>query len=386
MRDKQLIGILSVALALRVWLAYASPGASYDIESYRIQAQAVWAGQNIYTATFRYPYPPLWMYWPAAALKLAEATPLPFHFWVKIPAIVADLGIGWLLFVWSPAASLVQRRWRALWYLFNPIVLIISAMHGQFDSVVIAFVLLAARWSIDRKLVRSALSLSVAVALKGFPVLFLPVFLIGLASWGQAILFAALTASVFVIISVPYLEMSGQRLLNIVLSYNSTSDHSYGYVLRELKINDVAIAEPMRLFLRSNARWLQGLAILGVTALSLWRKWPLEHRIAALIAAMYVVSPGLASQQMLWLVPFLILTGHPRALLAYTSISTLALVLFYGRYFPELLFMPAAWSGTEIELGRLIVSGGWWLAVVGVLIILLKQRPAASRKLSDIVA
>jgi hypothetical protein len=383
MRDKWFIGILSAALVLRVWLAYASPGASYDIESYRIQANAVWAGQNIYEATFRHPYPPLWMYWPAAALKLSEATALPFYFWVKVPAIVADLGIGWLLFAW-PAVDLAQRRRRAAWYLFNPIVLIVSAMHGQFDSIAIALVVLAARWQVDRKLIRSALSLSVAVALKGFPVLLLPVFLIGLTSWGQAIMFAALTASVIVVISVPYLAVSGRRLFGIMLNYNSTSDHSYGYVLRELRINDVAVAEPVWKFLRANARWLQGLATLGAAALSLWRTWPLEHRVAAMFAVTYVVSPGLASQQMLWILPFLILTRHWRALLVYTLMSTVALVLFYGRYFPEVLFMPAAWLGATIDLGRLIASGLWWSTVVGVLGVLLMNRSTVLRDTPDI--
>ena len=372
------MAILSVALALRLGLAYASPGASYDIESYRIQAQAVWAGQNIYEVTYRHPYPPLWMYWPAVALKLSEATNLPFHFWVKGPAIAADLGIGWLLFAWSPAASTTQRRRRAMGYLFNPIVLIISAMHGQFDSAVIAFILLAARWSVDRQLIRSALSLSVAVALKGFPVLLLPVFLIGLASWGQAALYAALTASVFVLISAPYFAVSGRRLLGIVLSYNSTSDHSYGYVLRELKINGAAVTEPLWVTLRSIARWLQGAATLGVMAISVWRKWPLERRVAAMFVAMYAVSPGLASQQMLWIVPFLILTRHRRALLIYTVISTAALILFYACYFPDVIFLPAAWSGEAIAVGRLIISAVWWLMVVGLLGVLLNGRSAAS--------
>lgn len=376
MRDKPFIALLSAALVLRVILAYASPGASYDIESYRIQANAVWAGQNIYAATFRHPYPPLWMYWPAASLALSTATTLPFHFWVKVPAILADLGLGWLIFAW-PAGDVQERRRRAMWYLFNPVILIISAMHGQFDSVVIAGVLLAARWRVERKLIRSALSLSVAVALKGFPVLLLPVFLIGLSSWGQVIGYAALTASVFVVISVPYLAVSGQRLLGIMLNYNSTSDHSYGYVLRELRLNEVAVTEPIWKSLRASSRWLQGAATLGVAALSGWLKWPLERRIAVMFAATYAVSPGLASQQMVWLIPFLILSGLPRTLLIYSVVSTAALVLFYGHYFPEMLFIPTAWSGPAVDWGRLIISGVWWLTVVIVLGALVLRRPTA---------
>lgn len=165
MRVNKLILLLAGALLIRLVVAYTDPGASYDIDSYRIQAQAVLNGQNIYEMTYRYPYPPVWMYMPAASWRLADWFPIPFYFWVKLPAIVADLLIGWLLASWPNSVGIKNPNWRAALYLFNPIAILISAGHGQFDSIVILFVLLAVRFLLDRHLARSALSLSVSIAL-----------------------------------------------------------------------------------------------------------------------------------------------------------------------------------------------------------------------------
>jgi Gpi18-like mannosyltransferase len=75
--------------------------------------------------------------WPAAAQRLADATTWPFHFWIKLPSIIADLIIGWLLYTWPRSIHSVSAAQRAALYLFNPIVLLISAAHGQFDALVI---------------------------------------------------------------------------------------------------------------------------------------------------------------------------------------------------------------------------------------------------------
>jgi len=382
MRDRDLTLLLCTALAVRLWLAFTNPGASYDIESYRIQAEALLSGQNIYTATFRYPYPPLWMYAPAAALSLSKWTNLPFHFWVKLPAVVADLGIGWLLFRWPQPRSAISGRARATLYLFNPVSLLISAAHGQFDAAVIFFTLLAARFLIGHKnwsnVIGSALSLGVAIALKGFPVLLLPVFVLTLSSRYHALLYVVLVGSVFGLVVLPYLAVSGRRILTIILVYNSTPDHSYAYLLNNLTSSsrqwlDVA---------RSTSRWLQGGATAITTLLVLIHRWPLEWRITLVLLAVYAVSPGLASQQMVWVLPFLILTRH-RSIWIYTTVSSLALIWFYGQYFPTVILLSTPWSGEAIAVLRLGIEAGWWLSVVGILLTLRLDYPVSDAQLVD---
>lgn len=362
---KDFFVVLLLALVLRLVLAWNSPGAAYDIESYRIQGQAVLSGQNIYQVTYRYPYPPLWMYWPAIAIRLAEWTTLPFYFCVKLLAIGADLGIGWLLWRWprSPTPSVG----RAMLYLFNPIVLIITAMHGQFDALVIFMVLLAARWWIKRRLAPAAVSLGIGIALKGFPVLFLPAFLVGLASWSQAIVFSLLAGGVLLLISAPYLSQGGDRLLRIVLNYTSTADHGYSFLLNAQPTNTDKTAVPALTVLRLLSRWLELGAVLGLAVVSAVQHWLLENRLAATILAIYAVAPGLASQQMLWLIPFVIVTPYRAVYWIYTAVSTAALILFYAQFFPSVLGLSVGWTAAPLPAARIIVELGWWLTACAAL-------------------
>jgi len=64
---------------------------------------------------------------------------------VKLPAVLSDLGIVYLMYRYS------RDRFGPCWwtlipallFAFDPVVLLISAGHGQFDSLVIFFLLLA---------------------------------------------------------------------------------------------------------------------------------------------------------------------------------------------------------------------------------------------------
>ena len=95
----------------------------------------------------------------------------------KLPMIAADLGTGWCIWRLSfkLGASTRQARNAFLWWFFNPLVIVVSAVHGQIDSIAslaIALALLAAAeetWA----LAGAALAFGVAVKLvPGF--LFLP--------------------------------------------------------------------------------------------------------------------------------------------------------------------------------------------------------------------
>jgi Gpi18-like mannosyltransferase len=87
----------------------------------------------------------------------------------KLPMIAADLGTGWCIWRLSfkLGASTRQARSAFLWWFFNPLVIVVSAVHGQIDSIAslaIALALLAAAegtWA----LAGAALALGVAVKL-----------------------------------------------------------------------------------------------------------------------------------------------------------------------------------------------------------------------------
>jgi hypothetical protein len=154
----------------------------WDIDSYRAVASAISHRHDVYDITGRYPYLPFHMYVFAAAAWLSAHTPLSFLLWVKLPAIAADALITGLIGV--AAAGLGQRRNApALAFVFalNPVSVLVTGYHGQFDAVPAAVLLLAwvvlvfrrERWALPL----SALLLGLAVVDKTWPVVLAPVLL-----------------------------------------------------------------------------------------------------------------------------------------------------------------------------------------------------------------
>src|SRR5262249_9744867 len=143
-------------------------------------------------------WPVLWIYACAAAVLVHDATGLPFSTLVKLPPIGADACIAVLLF-WTALRQSVPNRAAALMglaYALNPVSILITGYHGQFDALMLAPTVLA--WSIwtaplrphtpnphpqaspclsRADLVASGLALGIGVWFKPVPLVLLPVML-----------------------------------------------------------------------------------------------------------------------------------------------------------------------------------------------------------------
>ena len=197
--------LLAVAVAV---LARAVPAilplstdaiVSYDLHSYRAVADAVARHTDVYDLTGRYPYLPLHMYAFAVAGWLAAHTPLPFALLVKLPAIAADATLTAL--VGRAAAGLGRRddtAALAMVFALNPVSVLVTGYHGQFDAVPTA--LLFGAWTCvafgsgRRWRVLSALLLGLAVADKTWPLLLTPVLLWRVRGLAARTMYLALAA------------------------------------------------------------------------------------------------------------------------------------------------------------------------------------------------
>jgi dolichyl-phosphate-mannose--protein O-mannosyl transferase len=111
---------------------------------------------NFYGETSFVDYPPGYFYILAIVGHLwapfrGSATSYDVLRWfVKVPAILADLGIGVLLYAIAKRfASTSVALFTAAVYVLNPAVIFVSASYGQVDSVAAIFVLLAAYWLLE---------------------------------------------------------------------------------------------------------------------------------------------------------------------------------------------------------------------------------------------
>ncbi len=139
--------VFALVLALRMAVAARFRG-NFDTQSFLIVVQSVVGGRNVYAATDRYNYSPLWSFVVTGAWKASSPNVGAFVLLLGSIEIAADAASTFLL------AGIARRRLAAgpeearrfgLLFFSNPVSVLISCAHGQFDGLSI-LCLLAALW------------------------------------------------------------------------------------------------------------------------------------------------------------------------------------------------------------------------------------------------
>lgn len=382
-------GFIALALGLRLAVMLVTSGAVYDLTSYHLQARSVFEHRNVYLFTDRYPYPPVWVWLVSLAQWAANVTGLSFAWFVKAPGIVGDCLIVALL--WRRAGGRA-----ALFYACNPVSLLITAGHGQFDGLVMALVVAAwvmATGKQRRACYWAALALGGAIALKGYPLLFLPPLILSANSLRQRLGVIGLAALPLVVALVIYGSLFGwaPAMFSRVFGYSS-----YPYFGWALYV-DVLLKH----FLPAGSfnAFIVLLSILGRVALLLFagwiiwrgRSWPLERVWLALVLAVYVLAPGIAAQYFLWALPLLAIVDRKRGTI-YTLLSLLALVLFYLTQEPGAVPWGTALARVTPQSlwlsGYVLLNLPWWLMCLWLLRAVIRdaERPVQSRAVEKMLA
>jgi hypothetical protein len=160
-------------------------GAAFDIASYAIVGSLLRLGHDVYTAPLaegRHPYFPLQLFINALAHLLATDYHLPFPVLVKVVPVLADV----LLTLLITRVSLATRATTVgFLYAVHPVAVYVCAYHGQFDAEPLLVAMLAAFAISSGRVFLAGLLLGVAIALKPWPALFLPLFLGCISQWQQ---------------------------------------------------------------------------------------------------------------------------------------------------------------------------------------------------------
>ncbi len=119
---------------------------------------------------------------------------------LKIPYVIADFAIAYILFRISRSKIL------SLLWLFNPFVFYLIYILGNFDIVPAALVLLSYFLLTNNKYHLSALTLGISVAIKFYPLLFFPFFLLSLkSSYKNMIIYLLYFLIVPIVSTLPFL-------------------------------------------------------------------------------------------------------------------------------------------------------------------------------------
>jgi len=363
----RLAAALLVAAALRVCAIAVSDREVADVLRYRKVADHVLdVSLNPYQAPRLYPYPPVWVWVEAGAGWASRHSALPFSMLMKLPTLAADLFIvAWL-----------YRRTRAgAWiYALHPVALMVGAFHGQFDATALAFVLAALGALEKERPDRAALCLAASIALKSFPVLLLPLFLLERPGGRARVRFAALALLPVAALVMPYALHDPGAVRRELLGYGGVADFGWIGVWRALHFlmtNALARSEA--------ARWPLAVAVgkalfLAAYAAALLafarRRAPLARACLVTFLLFLTLYGAISAQYLLWVVPLACLWPN-RWMALHGAACTLALAGFYCFLAPGVLF--SGDGPLRLETSALmwvagivlvLLTGALWLALL----------------------
>lgn len=366
-----LAAVLLAALFVRLLPTLLLPvGATYDIESYQLVTNGLLNGQEVYAAALgRHPYLPFQMFIMGVSALLAQWTGLPFVVAIKLPVILADVAITALIIHSARRERLSENYGLYLGWLYalNPVSILVTAYHGQFEAVTLFLALLAwFYWRYGRRASASAVGLGLAILNKTWPVIFLPILLLRMRSRREQILYLTIAAAIPLLITLAYILLFSPNvrpMLFRILTHRGVAGYWGPTAVLPLLGETTPVAQTLFEAIVAVRSWL--LLTVGILAVWITRQQPVVQAMLTTLLCIFVVTIGIGIQWLLWLVPFAILAGVDRRLQWYSLAATFMLVVhLYGLHMypwiPELISQPASqWLIRLSGLPAWLVATTW---------------------------
>jgi hypothetical protein len=378
--NRTLVIALVCATLLKLYLALA-PAGSLDTAGFldhlhKIRALGV--GAYRVRGAFNNPFnsPPAMIHIIRIWGWLADASGIPFRFWLRLPSVLADVGsfllVGcWLRKLWPDKNPTEVLMCLAL----CPTAILISGYHGNTDSVMIFLVLLSLY------LVETAwmagLVFGLALCVKVIPLAFAPAIFLYLPSWRKRFTFFGSAALIFVICSLPYLAQDPKAILSTVFGYSSIYG-KWGWT----QLAVIIFPDPTYLHGRFDvqgshatfARILKLVTMVLIVGVSVWLNRPkskpsLFIQCGLMTTILLFMAPGFGTQYLIWLVPFVVALGL-RATVLYYLTSGLIVIREYACDAFALCLSPV--------LG-LLLGFVCWLSLVAIVVAYRRELQASLR-------
>lgn len=318
--DSRLILAISAGFILRILYGFIFYG-SYDITYVTLYSLATNCGIHIYEGT-NYPHPPGWYYLFTSGYILESLLHLPLYYLTKSYAIIADCIIIIILYVVSK--NHLNKR-IGLLYALSPVSIIISSLHGQQDSIILLFVLLASVITLMKKtshLIYGSISFGISLFFKLWPILLIPSFLIMLHSHKKKAVFLFIIGLITLLIFSPFLSSLNALRVN-VLQYESSGDFGMSIFLPFLPLKEL-----VNIYIIPLNKWLILLGSFCIALLGKRRQWNIFQTITVVFLFFYVFSFKIGAQYLVWIIPFGLITSS-KFIRIYTVAATVALLSNY---------------------------------------------------------
>lgn len=315
------VSAAAIALVLKLLIAFSTIGTNDVVMFYRFSHELMRHGLEwTYRNDLLFNHPPLIAYFLRAICAFSERPfaqeiGLTFPFLLRLPGIIADfLVVVTLLRIRQQKPELHLPVWALLLFALSPVSLMVSGFHGNTDSIMVMFLVLATCAGLRNQPLRCGIFFALSCQIKVVPVLFLPILIFFWLHRRALLTFLIpLCVTTLVCWSEPLLVFPLVFAKN-VLSYGSTwGIWGFSYLLRLTGLPE---------FSRVSFFGFGGWQIFVVTACKLiiissllilgWRRREVESRgvwdsIAYGWIIFFIFSPGVCTQYLVWLAPFILL-------------------------------------------------------------------------------
>jgi hypothetical protein len=216
-----------MAFLCKILLALTTYGTN---DVYAWERFAHWSalfGEGLYRADAAFNHPPAMIHVLRALTWLAKNTGIPFPFWLRLPAILADAAGLWIVSrIFARRINEPAIRWGLLLLAISPILILVSGFHGNTDPVVMFFVLLSV-WLTEEGFGdwASGAAFGAAMCVKVLPLAVLPVLFFYRRGFRRRSIFIASCAAVMLICWAPYLYSDPPAVIRQVFGYQSIYGH-----------------------------------------------------------------------------------------------------------------------------------------------------------------
>lgn len=331
--------ILLLAFLIRILVVWISPGAEYDIDSYRLVGSAVLEGRNPYVEfPGRYPYFPGWAVFEATAVYISRHSSISAKFIIGLALAFIDTLVCMSIYQilkGGKAPSTYGPFTGAIFHAINPAAILVVSGHIQFDVIPILSVIIALHLVQSSSWNKAAISLGIGISIKTVGLLFGPLLLAYRSradGYRETLRTFLITAIPSGIISIPFLIRSPKELIKNVLGYSSSplvGWHPPVDLVSKLLSFELPILTQEFLTL---TKFLLILTILSYCVFISRSDNDISvyEGASTIILMFYVISSGLAPQYIYWLTPFLPLISISNFhRVSYVISSTLAATSWY---------------------------------------------------------
>lgn len=305
--------IIAVIVGIVVRLALSLLPYNFDIESYGIVAEIVDKGGNVYAETVRYNYGPVWFTTLGGLFQIAELT--PNSIWALrylVAGLLTLVDVGILIILTKKFGKKA-----GLLFFLNPISIIITGYHGQFDNLAILLAMLAIlifgntlEKNITGKKILGLITLGLSLMTKHIFFIF-PLWLaIKQKGWKMKLLCLVVPLGIFAIGFLPFISTGIDGIVHNVFMYKSFDNGPFWYALAPTIITR---------FIPKMVLFILTLVILAFV----FRKKDNFRSLLAYTIAVVIFSPAIANQYLAIAIPFVAVNFN-----AFFALSTMLSTLF----------------------------------------------------------